>query len=350
MTNMIYPWQDEIWRRLMSTKATLPGALLLQGRAGIGKFHLAHTLAQALLCESPLESGEPCEHCGACNWFKIGGHPDFRLLEPDAQSATTESTGETAEPEPIKKAADKKASQFITVAQIRELADFVNLTTHRNGLRIILVHPAEAMNVHAANALLKTLEEPPPGTLFILVSHQPQRLLPTVRSRCQKINAPLPGRAEALHWLRGQEVAEAEACLAQSGYAPLAALRLSAEDYQLKRDQILEQLGAPDRFDPLALAEQSDKMELAWILNWMQQWVYDLASIGMAGQGRYQPESSAEMNRLAKTVSLIELFRFQQELLTAQRALHHPLNNRLVLEQVFFSYGQLVNRQDAAYV
>lgn len=331
----------------MSTKATLPGALLLQGRGGIGKFHLAYTLAQALLCESPLESGEPCEHCGACNWFKIGGHPDFRLLEPEAQSAAAELTGETVEQG---KAADKKVSQFITVAQIRELADFVNLTTHRNGMRIILVHPAEAMNVHAANALLKTLEEPPPGTLFILVSHQPQRLLPTVRSRCQKINAPLPGRAEALQWLRGQDVAEADACLAQSGYAPLAALRLSTEDYQLKRGQILEQLGAPDRFDPLTLAEQGDKVELAWILNWMQQWVYDLASIGMAGQMRYQPESSAEMNRLAKAINLIELFRFQQELLTAQRALHHPLNNRLVLEQLFFSYWQLVNRQDAAYV
>lgn len=344
---MIYSWQNDIWRRLMSTKATLPGALLLQGRGGIGKFHLAYTLAQALLCESPLESGEPCEHCGACNWFKIGGHPDFRLLEPEAQSAAAELTGETVEQG---KAADKKVSQFITVAQIRELADFVNLTTHRNGMRIILVHPAEAMNVHAANALLKTLEEPPPGTLFILVSHQPQRLLPTVRSRCQKINAPLPGRAEALQWLRGQDVAEADACLAQSGYAPLAALRLSTEDYQLKRGQILEQLGAPDRFDPLTLTEQGDKVELAWILNWMQQWVYDLASIGMAGQMRYQPESSAEMNRLAKAINLIELFRFQQELLTAQRALHHPLNNRLVLEQLFFSYWQLVNRQDAAYV
>lgn len=331
----------------MSTKATLPGALLLQGRGGIGKFHLAYTLAQALLCESPLDSGEPCEHCGSCHWFKIGGHPDFRLLEPEAQSSAAESTGETAEQG---KATDKKASQFITVAQIRELADFVNLTTHRNGMRIILVHPAEAMNVHAANALLKTLEEPPLGTLFILVSHQPQRLLPTVRSRCQKIDAPLPGRAEALMWLREQGVAEAEACLAQSGYAPLAALLLSAEDYQVKRRQILEQLGAPDRFDPLALAEQGDKMELAWILNWMQQWVYDLASIGMAGQARYQPESSAEMNRLAKAVNLIELFRFQQELLTAQRAVHHPLNTRLVLEQLFFSYWQLVNRQEAAYV
>ncbi|GAO37230.1 DNA polymerase III subunit delta' [Sulfuricella sp. T08] len=344
---MIYSWQNDIWRRLMSTQATLPGALLLQGRSGIGKFHLAYTLAQALLCESPLDLGEPCEHCGSCHWFKIGGHPDFRLLEPEAQSAVAESTGETAEQG---KTADKKASQFITVAQIRELADFVNLTTHRNGMRIILVHPAEAMNVHAANALLKTLEEPPPGTLFILVSHQSQRLLPTVRSRCQKINAPFPGRAEALQWLREQGVAEENACLAQSGYAPLAALRLSAEDYQLKRRQILEQLGAPERFDPITLAERGDKAELAWILTWMQQWVYDLASIGMTGQVRYQPESSTEMNHLAKAVNLIELFRFQQELLTAQRALHHPLNNQLVLEQLFFSYWQLVNRQDVAYV
>lgn len=344
---MIYPWQIAVFQRLMSTKATLPGALLLQGRRGIGKFHLAYTLAQALLCDSPLDSGEPCEHCGACNWFKIGGHPDFRLLEPDAQNAAADSTGEIAEQG---KATDKKASQFITVAQVRELADFVNLTTHRNGMRIILVHPAEAMNVHAANALLKTLEEPPPGTLFILVSHQPQRLLPTVRSRCQKINAPVPERTEALLWLREQGIAEAEACLAQSGFAPLAALRLSEEDRQSKRSQILDQLGAPDKFDPIALAELGDKMELAWILNWMQQWVYDLASIGMSGRARYQPGPSAETNRLAKAVNLIELFRFQQDLLTAQRALHHPLNNRLVLEQLFFSYLQLVNRQGAAYV
>lgn len=344
---MIYSWQSAVFQRLMSTKATLPGALLLQGRGGIGKFHLAYTLAQALLCDSPLDSGEPCEQCGACNWFKIGGHPDFRLLEPDAQNAAADTTGETAEQG---KATDKKASQFITVAQVRELADFVNLTTHRNGMRIILVHPAEAMNVHAANALLKTLEEPPPGTLFILVSHQPQRLLPTVRSRCQKINAPVPDRAEALRWLREQGIAEADACLAQSGFAPLAALRLSEEDYQLKRSQVLGQLGAPDKFDPLALAEQGDKLELAWILNWMQQWVYDLAGIALASQARYQPGPPPETNRLAKSINLIELFRFQQELLTAQRALHHPLNNRLVLEQLFFSYGQLVNRQGAAYV
>ncbi|HUW49814.1 MAG TPA: DNA polymerase III subunit delta' [Sulfuricella sp.] len=339
---MIYSWQQDIWQRLMAAKPSLPNAILLQGRIGIGKLHLGRTLAQALLCESPLASGEPCEHCGACNWFKTGNHPDFRLLEPAADAI--------GEAEEQSKPADKKASRFITVAQVRELADFVNLTTHRNGLRIILVHPAEAMNVNAANALLKTLEEPPPDTLFILVSHHSQRLLPTVRSRCQKIDIPLPERKTALSWLREQGVVKAESCLSQSGCSPLAALLLSAEDYQLKRERILDQLGDPTRFDPLALAEQSEKLELAWVLDWVQQWAYDLASIGMTAQTRYLVDPPAQMIRLAKAVNLIELLQFQQELLVARRAVQHPLNNRLVLEQLFLSYGQLVNRQDAAYV
>lgn len=340
---MIYPWQQDVWQRLMSGKANLPNAILLQGRGGIGKFHLGHTLAQALLCESPQDTGEPCEHCSACGWFKSGGHPDFRLLEPEAQGASMDEAAEQGKP------TDKKASQFITVAQIRELADFVNLTTHRNGLRIILIHPAEAMNVHASNALLKTLEEPPAGTLFILVTHHPQRLLPTIRSRCQKVGIPLPNRTAALQWLHKQGVKEAEPCLAQGGGAPLAALRISAEDYQLKRGQVLDQIAA-DRLDPLSLAEQGEKTELAWVLNWMNQWIHDLASISLTGEARYQSEPSAEMIRLAKTVDLIELFQFQQELSAAQRALQHPLNNRLVLEQLFLSYWQLVNRQDTAHV
>ena len=338
---MIYPWQHDVWQRLMSGKAHLPNAVLLQGRSGIGKFHLGSVLAQALLCDSHLANGEPCEQCGSCNWIKTGVHPDFRLLEPEAQAA--DASGETV-------SADKKSSQYITVAQVRELADFMNLTTHRNGLRIVLVHPAEAMNIHAANALLKTLEEPPAGTLFILVSHHPQRLLPTVRSRCQKINVPLPDRAAAALWLQQQGVTDTESCLAQSGYAPLTALQLSDEDYQTNRRQFYAHFGSPDKLDPLSMAEWGDKLGLAWMLDWMQQWAHDLASTALAGRARYHAKSSPEMIHLAKTINLIELFRFQQELSSAQRTLPHPLNNRLLLEQLLFSYWRIANCQKAAYV
>lgn len=342
---MIYPWQHDIWQRLMSGKTHLPNALLLQGRSGIGKLHLGSVLAQALLCDSPVANGEPCEQCGSCVWIKAGVHPDLRLLEPEAQAADT--SGEATDQG---KSADKKSSQYITVAQVRELADFMNLTTHRNGLRIVLIHPAEAMNIHAANALLKTLEEPAAGTLFILVSHHPQRLLPTVRSRCQKINAPLPDRAAATLWLRQQGVADTEPCLAQSGFAPLAALQLSDEDYQINRRQFYAHFGSPDKLDPISMADWGDKLGLAWMLDWMQQWAHDLASTALAGRARYQAKPSPEMIHLAKNINLIELFKFQQELSSAQRTLQHPLNNRLLLEQLLFSYWRIANCQKAAYV
>lgn len=347
MNHMIYPWQGDVWRQLMSSRACLPNALLLRGREGIGKFHLGKALAQSLLCDAPQPSGEPCGQCGSCGWFSAGGHPDFRLIEPEAQSTSSDEAGEASE---SSRSVEKKASQFITVAQIRELADFVNLTTHRNGLRIILINPAEAMNTHAANALLKTLEEPSAGTLFILVSHHAQRLLPTVRSRCRSIDIPLPDRGLAANWLKEQGVTETAPCLAQAGYAPLVALQLSDADHQKSRDQIFSQLGSPQTLDPLSLAEQGEKLGLGRMLHWLQQWIYDLASTSLAMRARYQVEATQEMIRLAKNVNLIELFKFQQELLAAQRTLQHPLNNRLLLEQLLLSYWQIANRPEGAYV
>ena len=271
----------------------------------------------------------------------------MRLLEPEGQSEP--AAGESENIDQPKTADNKKASQYITVAQVRELSDFVNLTTHRNGFRIVLVNPAESMNVHAANALLKTLEEPPANTLFILVAHQLQRLLPTVRSRCQMINMPLPAPAVASEWLREQGVAGLE-CLMQAGGAPLAALDLSDEDYQYQRGQIIEMLGTPERMDPLMMAEQGEKLGLASMVGWLQQWVYDLISLNLLGRPRFQREPSSSMIRLANAINLIELFKFQQELSVVQRTLQHPLNARLLLEQLLFSYWQLVNRQDAGHV
>lgn len=343
---MDYPWLSETWARLVAGKDRLPNALLLYGRSGIGKFDFALDLAKALLCENQLQSGEACGQCGSCGWLQAGVHPDFRLLEPEAQSEAI-GDGEGAEPA---KPSDKKASQFITVAQVRELADFVNLSTHRNGLRIVLVRPAEAMNIHAANALLKTLEEPPAHTLFILVAHQLQRLLPTVRSRCQMIGMPLPESAMAENWLRERGVGDPSGSLSQAGGAPLAALDLSDSDYQQKRGQVMESLGVPDRLDPLALAELGEKLGLPDMILWLQQWVIDLISLGLVGRPRYQAQPSDAMRRLANTINLIELFQFQQELSVVQRTLQHPLNGRLVLEQLLFSYWQLVNRQEAAHV
>ena len=153
----------EFWAGLLARRARLPHALLLSGQRGIGKFALARQFAESLLCEQPGVAQEACGHCAACGWLRQGNHPDFRLLQPEALA------GEAAGSEPDASGSKKKPSQQITIDQIRDLDEFLHVGTHRQGARIVLIHPAEAMNRATANAILKSLEEPIPGTLFLLV-------------------------------------------------------------------------------------------------------------------------------------------------------------------------------------
>lgn len=337
----LHPWQAEIWRQLVAARGNLPHALLFQGRKGVGKLDFARALAQGLLCEAPLPSGEGCGQCLACGWLAQGNHPDFRSVEPEALTDGDEE-GEV-------KSKGKKPSQEIKIAQVRELAGLVNLSTHRNGMRVVLIHPAEAMNVSAANALLKTLEEPPPQTLIVLISHQAQHLLPTVKSRCLKIAFPVPPLAQSLEWLRRQGVDEAAGLLAQAGNAPLAALDLALDDLREARRDFLAQLAQPRQLDPIGLAEKSEKQDLAKILRWLQQWVYDLIGCRLGGQVRYQPDFAAEIRALAPRLRLPAALACQKDLLAAQKNVHHPLNAQLLLEQLLLSYTQSINLTESEH-
>lgn len=329
----IYPWQMNIWLQINAMRQNLPHAMLFQGRKGVGKLEFARTLAQGLLCEKPLPSGEGCGECLACGWLAQGNHPDFRSVEPEALT----------EAEDDKPSKGRKPSQEIRIEQIRELAGLVSLSTHRNGMRVILIHPAEAMNTSSANALLKTLEEPPPHTLIILVTHQAQFLLPTVRSRCLKLAFPVPPLEQSMDWLRQQGVADPAPFLAQAGYAPLAAQELSMDELQELRQVFLSQLARPKALDPIALAEKHEKLDLAHMVKWLQQWLYDLIGCRLSGLIRYQPDFAAEVRALAPRIQLHAAMTFQKELLAAQKIVHHPLNTQLFLEQLLLSYMQLMN-------
>jgi DNA polymerase-3 subunit delta' len=341
---MVYSWQERLWRDILGAKTRLPHALLLYGRRGIGKLDFAKSLAQALLCEALHPSGQGCGGCVSCNWFAAGTHPDFRLLEPEAENVADEDT-----PAEVRQGG-KKAGNLINIAQIRELADFVTLSSSRNGARVILIHPAEAMNIHAANGLLKTLEEPPPFAVFILVSHQPQKLPATVRSRCQKIRMPVPSYQESLAWLSGQGVGNPELCLAQAGHAPLRAVSVCAEEYQNKRAAFLSRLGDSTGFDPLATAEWAQGFDLSWVVGWLQTWICDLASMRLTGAARYQLDFARALQNLAKQVDLIQLFDYHGEVLSVQRTLEHPLNPRLLLERLLIGYQQLVTGKEPLHV
>ena len=338
----IYPWQQEIWHQIQARKGNLPHALLLQGRAGIGKFAFGQLLAQGLLCESPLDSGLPCEKCAACGWFAQGSHPDYRLLEPEALSQAGDTSDDSQDSDAEgQKSTGKKASNQIKISQVRDLTDFVNLSTHRSGMRVIVIRPAEALNANTANALLKTLEEPPPHTLFLLISHQSQRLLPTIRSRCQKLDMPLPATEASINWLRSQGAVNAELCLRQAGGAPLAALDLCNEDYQQSRKTFVDQISRPKSFDPMLVAESYQKTDLPTLLNWLQKWVHDLVSLKLTGEILYHPDFANNLQLLCKSANLSELLAYQRELVATQRVIGHPLNALLLLESLFLSYANI---------
>src|SRR5262252_676418 len=160
----MFKWQSSAWKSWGKVRERLPHAVLVQSGDGWGELEFAQGAAQSLLCESPKPGYLACGTCQACNWFLAGNHPDFRLLVPE--SMAVEATEEGAEP-------GKKRSEQIKIEQVRDLADFLAVGTHRAGLRVILIYPAETMNPNTQNALLKALEEPPPATVFLLVTTQP---------------------------------------------------------------------------------------------------------------------------------------------------------------------------------
>ena len=340
----IYPWQESVWKQIASLGQGQPNTLLLMGRRGIGKLDFARAFSQYLLCENRLPSLSACGKCQGCLWYSNGNHPDFRLLQPGAY----EEPADAHDSDDSARDTQKKESNQIRIEQVRGLDEFINLTSHRKGYKVIVIHPAESMNLHAANAVLKTLEEPPDNTLFILVSHKPRRLLPTIVSRCHSITMPVPGRDAALAWLAQQDIVEQDIALAQAGYAPLAAVEIAEREDQGQRREFLHQISMP-RLDPLALAENARRYLLSDVVSWLQKWICDLAYCKITGNVRYHLDFAEALRNLSTVVDASRLMHYYRELLAAQRALLHPLNSQLVLAQLAVSYHRWVLNTKEVY-
>ncbi len=344
---MIYPWQTDDWSRLQQLRAHWPHALLLYGQAGIGKLRFAQHLAQGLLCESALPNGEPCGTCAACNWFAQGNHPDYRIVLPEALAAEAGFANAAADEKTDKADADdggkktRTPSKEIKIDQVRALLDFCGVGSHRGGMRVVVLYPAEALNVAAANALLKTLEEPAPGVVFLLVSARIDRLLPTIVSRCRQWPMTTPSADAGTAWLAAQGVSDAPGLLAEAGGAPLAALSLASDENRPLRDWTLKQLAAGPNCDAFACGETLQKLPVPLVLGWLQRWMYDLLAQRTAGTPRYFPGASAALERCASQADANAFARFMRTV-TRQRAVeNHPLNARLVFEELFLGYRDL---------
>jgi DNA polymerase-3 subunit delta' len=225
----------------------------------------------------------PCGTCEGCRWFLAGNHPDARFVEPEAVAfALGRPVAEEGEEEGAKE--KKKPSVQIRIDQTRALADFLNLASHRGGRRVAIIHPAEAMNAATANALLKGLEEPPAGAIFLLVCHRPAGLLPTIRSRCVPVPVPLPETKAAAAWLAAKGVRTPERWLAFAGGAPLRALDYATGERGEAIERVLRAISAGDR---AVLGEVKDRSELEPLAEVLQKMALDRAFAALAGRSKY---------------------------------------------------------------
>jgi DNA polymerase-3 subunit delta' len=191
------PWLADAWRMLAGAPAAqrLHHGLLIAGPSGLGKRALADAFAAAALCTQRLPDGSACGACRGCTLRTAGSHPDLVRIALETRD-------------------DGKLRSEITVDQIRALSQRLAMASQFGGLQLALIDPADRLNAAAANALLKTLEEPTPATVIVLVADEPARLPATIRSRCQRVEVRSPSREEALAWLRGQRVDASSAAAA----------------------------------------------------------------------------------------------------------------------------------------
>jgi len=314
----VLPWQTEAFTALQRRRqaGNLPHALLLTGPEGIGRRHFADALAASLLCLSPQADGRACGACQACLLRQAGTHPDLLILSPEESSV-------------------------IRIDQIRELIEHLSLSRHHAAWRVVIIDPAEAMNVAAGNALLKTLEEPPPETLLILLASRPARLPATIRSRCQRLSLTQPPRAAALAWLREQGADGAEALLDLAGGAPVAALALGQEALARHGTLFRQWIDlAAGRADPVKLAAEWIKPDAERPIQWIQAWVGDMIRLRQGARAR-QAETEGALQNLAGAIDLVRLHRLLDRVQEARRLLGSQVNEQTILEGILIYWANL---------
>ncbi len=321
-----YPWHDALWATLSRQFERLPHALLLYGRPGLGKHAFALQLAQALLCTAP-RAGAGCGQCHGCRLFAAGTHPDLALigLVEEAKS--------------------------VTIDQIRALGDFLALRPHTATRKVVVISPAEAMNLNAANALLKLLEEPPLGSILLLVSSHPARLPATIRSRCSRVFFKVPARSNGASWVLSHASGgtESEALLALAGGAPLLANAMAQAGFAENRKQLLQDVStlSSGREDPVACAARWKSLGTGICLGWFYSFVADLIKRRIAGGDAelINPEAERFIAEYESNLEISELYNFIDVIGQYYRQLGGPLEELLILEDILIRWVRISRLQ-----
>jgi DNA polymerase-3 subunit delta' len=315
----LLPWHESACDKLTAAVSShrLSHGLLLQGPAGVGKQRFASALAAALFCTARGERLEACGECAECHLSKAGTHPDMHWLRI---------------PE------DKKS---IGVDQVREVCEQLAMTSMRRGYRVAVIAPAEKMTPSAQNALLKTLEEPAPRTVLVLVTARPSALLPTLRSRCQRVEVSRPENALALGWLTATlGSAPPPRLLAVAGGSPLKALALAPHFAGLEQQMAgLLEAFLDDRIEVTRAAADMQGAGLPTRLDWLEAWLVAAiqAAAGVVNENPLTFRTGSALQRAAAELNITEAFQVLDRLREARRLLEGSASAPLVVETLLLA-------------
>ncbi|HED18802.1 MAG TPA: DNA polymerase III subunit delta' [Gammaproteobacteria bacterium] len=322
----MFTWLNKPWQQLGQARVQgrLPHALLIKGQDGVGKRVLAEQLAAALICEKPDSGGYPCGHCQSCGWLQAGTHPDLLRVTPE------------------------EAGKAIKIDQIRALNAALVMTSHAGRYKVAIIQPADAMNRNAANALLKTLEEPAANTLLLLLTAAAGRLPATIRSRCQQLAVELPDTDSAQRWLvsEGVDADNSVLYLKMAHGAPLQARRMAGAADSGVRGQRLDQLQAifAGQLDPVQTAKDWEEESGSQTLQWWRVWLQELVRWQVAGQQPPEADVAHKLQRIVETVDCRQLFELSDRVTGALNAAGSGLNRQMMLEDLLISWAKLANQ------
>jgi DNA polymerase-3 subunit delta' len=336
----IFPWQSQILIDLLGRwrAGTLPHALLFNGATGIGKVQFAEQWAALMLCdkvvetvssvEASLDNLQTCGQCQGCKLMKAGTHPDIKRIYSD----------------------DGKA---IPVDSVREVSRYLSLKSQLAQMQIVIISPAEKMNRFSANSLLKTLEEPTPNTLLILVTDRPANLLPTIRSRCQTIAFAQPSTEAASQWLQQQcqqqgltiDQQQITELLYLTNQSPLTALAYARSDALTHRQTLLESLVklSNQTADPIMETTAWSSPNVTQSLQWLLLWTMDMIRLksDAIGDDKSTGGTISTLKKLSEKIDLQILFKFLDKLTESRRLLDTQVNQQLLLEDVLIGWSRI---------
>ena len=322
----MFSWQQKNWLTLTDSlkNQRLGHGLLFHGAAGIGKNAFALEFAHSLMCEQPL-TDSACGQCKSCNLNNAHSNPDLLMIEPEEEG------------------------KAIKVDQIRDLIQKVSLTSHSQNYRVIIISPADALNINASNSLLKTLEEPPNNTVLILVSDAPSKLMATIRSRTQMVRFDLPSEQESLEWLQQQNIEQPELVLKLNANAPLSALSMSQGNGLLVREQLFNNWqalaeGNADALESAAIWLKEGFKDLGSLpLQWVSSWITDMIRTMQGGhiESMSNMDYAQTLQKLARQVDLKSMYGLLDRLNDTIQLMDSPANQQTLIESLLLHWSGL---------